>query len=244
MLKISTEIEILAEDVVMGWWNIPDQKDAVIGDAVLDSIRHFLKEFSHEYIEDLGRKPTLLELEYALSLAFKVNVDDEIASGMEELEIKQVVLKTAKRPKRFKPILGDLFAFRYDEQRYCFGRLISKLNMGMVAEIYDYFSAHPIFDPNYADKWLISPVILNPYGLFECRSEGEWLIIDKTPNYVVSEKFNDVFFVTGTPGKLQAVRVDNSRFDISQEEAIGHRMYAYYDDAHIKELITDALKNK
>ncbi|WP_277344437.1 hypothetical protein [Iodobacter violaceini] len=34
----------------MGWWNIPDQKDAVIGDAVLDSIRHFLKEFSHEYI--------------------------------------------------------------------------------------------------------------------------------------------------------------------------------------------------
>ncbi|AMC35266.1 Imm26 family immunity protein [Janthinobacterium sp. B9-8] len=228
----------------MGWWNIPDQKDAVIGDAVLDSIRHFLKELSHEYIEDLGRKPTLLELEYALSLAFKVNVDDEIASGMEELEIKQVVLKTAKRPKRFKPVPGDLFAFRYDEQRYGFGRLISKLGMGMIAEIYDYFSAQPIFDPNYADKWLISPVILNPYGLFECRSEGEWLIIDKTPNYVVSEKFNDVFFVTGTPGKLQGVRVDNSRFDISKEEALGHRMYTYYDDAHIKKLITDALKNK
>ncbi|NHQ88545.1 hypothetical protein HA050_20820 [Iodobacter sp. HSC-16F04] len=228
----------------MGWWNIPDQKDAVIGDAVLDSIRHFLKEFSHEYIEDLGRKPTLLELEYALSLAFKVNVDDDIASGMEELEIKQVVLKTAKRPKRFKPVPGDLFAFRYDEQRYGFGRLISKLSMGMVAEIYDYFSAQPIFDPNYTDKWLISPVVLNPYGLFECRNEGEWLIIGKTPNYVIPNKFNDVFFVTGTPGKLQAVRVNNSDFDISLEEATGHRRYTYSSDIQIKELIAEALKNK
>ena len=95
----------------MGWWNIPDQKDAVIGDAVLDSVRHFLKEFSHEYIEDLGRKPTLLELEYALSLAFKVNVDDEIASGMEELEIKQVVLKRLSGQSGLNPYRGIYLPF-------------------------------------------------------------------------------------------------------------------------------------
>jgi hypothetical protein len=228
----------------MGWWNIPDQKDAVIGDAVLDSIRHFLKEFSHEYIEDLGRKPTLLELEYALSLAFKVNVDDEITSGMEELEIKQVVLKTAKRPKRFKPVPGDLFSFRYDEKHYGFGRLISNVSMGMVAEIYDYFSGSPIFDPNRSEKWLVDPVLLDSFGLFERRSEGEWISIGKTPDYVTPDKFNDVFFVTGTPGKFQAVRVDNSRLDISQEAAIGHRRYTSCGDTQIKDLITEALKNK
>ena len=75
----------------MGWWNAPEQPELVVGDAVLDSVRHFLKDFSREYQEDLSRKPTLQELEYVLNLAFKVNVDDDILANFEELEVKQVM---------------------------------------------------------------------------------------------------------------------------------------------------------
>ncbi|HEX8611972.1 MAG TPA: hypothetical protein VF800_11855 [Telluria sp.] len=86
----------------MGWWSAPDNPEVTVGDAVLDSVRHFLRDFSHEYQEDLSRKPTFKELEYALNLAFKVNVDSDILDGFEELEVKQVVLKTANDRKNIK----------------------------------------------------------------------------------------------------------------------------------------------
>lgn len=38
---------------------------------------------------------------------------------------------------------GDIFCFRLDEDRYCFGRIISKIITGHVAELFDYMSAAP-----------------------------------------------------------------------------------------------------
>jgi len=59
----------------------------------------FLRDFSSEFQEDLSSKPTLQELGYALNLAFKVNVDSDVVSGFDELEVKEDLIKTAKRKK-------------------------------------------------------------------------------------------------------------------------------------------------
>lgn len=114
----------------MGWWNAPGSTDITVGDGVLDITRHFLKSFSQEYTEDLGRKPTAAELEYVLNLAFKVNVDDEILENFEEQEVKQVSLKCSKKPKRPKAKPGDVFSFQLDSGKFGFGRVVTMASLG------------------------------------------------------------------------------------------------------------------
>ncbi|MDM5181658.1 Imm26 family immunity protein [Massilia sp. DJPM01] len=166
----------------MGWWSAPDNPEVTVGDAVLDSVRHFLRDFSREYQEDLSRKPTLQELEYALNLAFKVNVDSAILDGVDELEVKQVALKTAKRPTKHKVTPGDIFAYRLEDGRFGFGRVVAAASVGAFAEIFDYFAEQPVFDYTKIDTWLVPPVPIESYSLLEMRSIGDWRLAHYRPH--------------------------------------------------------------
>ena len=222
----------------MGWWTSNDDADVTIGDTVLDLTRRFLNEFSQEYQEDLNRKPNLEELKYALTLVFKVNVDDTILQNFEELEIKSVEIKTGKRPKRLKPVPGDIFAFKIKDECFGFGRLISKVSVGMVAEIFDYISPHPIFDMTKTDSWLIQPLVLDTYSLFERRLEGDWRIIAHTEPFVADSKYDNIKFIYGEPpNNLKAVSVDDKTQPISSDAARGCREYAPYGDYHVIQFV-------
>ncbi|MDM5181659.1 Imm26 family immunity protein [Massilia sp. DJPM01] len=222
----------------MGWWSAPDNPEVTVGDAVLDSVRHFLRDFSREYQENLSRKPTLQELEYALNLAFKVNVDSDILDGFDELEIKQVVLKTAKRPKKHKVTPGDIFAYRLEDGRFGFGRVVSLASVGAFAEIFDYFSDQPIFDYSKLDKWLVPPVPIESYALLETRSIGDWRTIGHTPDFVPGPKFNSLRYRYGsTPNTLMAIDIYGKKAPISAAEAEGLQEYSSYDDFTFNEFI-------
>jgi hypothetical protein len=229
----------------MGWWDVSKEPEVVTGDDVLDLVRHFLKDFSRAYQEDLSRKPSLAELEYALNLAFRVNVDDEIVSGVEELEVKQVLLKTAKRPKRVRARVGDVFAFRVtDKNLFGFGRLVASVSVGMVAEVFDYFSQQPILDYSRRDNWLFSPIIIDQYTLFENKREGDWRIIDHLEG-VDAGKLQNVRFVYGEPPNgLKGVRIDDSESAITQADARGLRNYSAMRDAAVQRLVSEALDKK
>jgi Immunity protein 26 len=229
----------------MGWWNAPDQPELVVGDAVLDSVRHFLKDFSREYQEDLSRKPTLQELEYALSLAFKVNVDDDILANFEELEVKQVLIKTAKRPKRQKPKPGDIFAFKLGDGRFGFGRLVSTVSVGMIAEIFDYFASQPVFDYSKLGKWLIPPRPIDSFTLLERGKEGDWRIIGHTPDYVPGPEFASLRYVYGAmPHMLKAVDIYDQEQPISAVAAEGLLRYSPCGDFNIKKAVSDYFSKK
>ncbi|HEX8611973.1 MAG TPA: Imm26 family immunity protein [Telluria sp.] len=222
----------------MGWWNAPDNPEVTVGDAVLDTVRHFLRDFSREYQEDLSRKPTLQELEYALNLAFKVNVDSDILDGFDELEIKQVTLKTAKRPKKQKVSPGDIFAYRLDDGRYGFGRIISDASIGAFAEIFDHFAEQPVSDFSKLDKWLVPPVPIDSYALLETRSKGDWRIVGHTSDFVPGPEYKSLRYVYGIPPNGQTVTdVFGHKEPISGAEAEGLPRYSAYDDFRFKELI-------
>ena len=74
----------------MGWWNIPEKENLVIGDDVLDVTTNFLKEIKSIYEEMWNRKPTLEEFEYMLNLSFKTSLDNEILADFDEKEIKSI----------------------------------------------------------------------------------------------------------------------------------------------------------
>lgn len=215
----------------MGWWNAPENPDIMIGDAVLDSVRHFLRDFSREYQEDLSRKPTLQELEYALNLAFKVNVDSDILDGVDELEIKQVVLKTAKRPKKHKVSPGDIFAYKLEDGRFGFGRVVADASVGAFAEIFDYFAEQPVFDYTKIDTWLVPPVPIESYSLLETRSIGDWRIIGHTPDFVLGPKYKALRYVYGSnPNTLMWQDMEGKTGALTPAEAERLPRYVGLDD--------------
>ncbi|NHZ65515.1 Imm26 family immunity protein [Massilia genomosp. 1] len=215
----------------MGWWNCPDSADVVTGDAVLDSVRHFLRAVSDEYQKGLARKPTLGELEYALNLAFKVNVDSAVLDGVDGLETKQVVLKTAMRPKMHKVTPGDMFAYRLEDGRFGFGRVIADASVGAFAEIFDYFAARPVFDYTRIDTWLVPPVPIESYSLLETRSIGDWRIIGHTPDFVLGPKYSALRYVYGSnPNTLMWRDMEGNKGPITPAEAQGLPHYVGLDD--------------
>lgn len=229
----------------MGWWNAAENKDISIGDEVLDLTRHFLKSFSKEYNEGLKRKPTAAELEYVLNLAFKVNVDDEILEQFNEQEIKQVILKVGKRPKRQKTKAGDLFAFKLDDGKFAFGRVVSKVSIGAVVELFDYFSDMPIFDYSKLGKWVTSPVTIDSYGLLDTGKDGDWRVIGHTDDFTPGEQFKNIRFVYGSPPHaLTAVDIFDKEEPITERAAAGLPFYSARRDWHVKELLKEKLNEK
>ena len=225
----------------MGWWNPSESSEIVTGDAVLDMVRHFLRDFSQAFQEDLARKPTLHELDYALNLAFKVNLDDEILAGFEELEAKQVIIKTAKRKKRQKVSPGDIFAYKLDDECFGFGRIVTNVSVGSIAEVFDYFSSQPIFDHS-KKKWLIPPVPIESYGLLEIGSIGDWRIIEHDPDFTPGDEFKSLLYVYGSPpNALTATNIYGNRSAISEKEAVGLPRYSGNDDKNFRKLIKSHL---
>ncbi|NHZ36913.1 Imm26 family immunity protein [Massilia rubra] len=229
----------------MGWWKVPEVADATTGDAVLDSVRHFLRAVSREYQQDLSRKPTLRELEYALTLAFKVNVGCDILDGVDQLDVRQVVMKTARRPKRHTVAPGDIFAYRLEDGRFGFGRVVSLASVGAFAEIFDYFSDQPVFDYSKLDTWLVPPVPIESYALLETGSIGDWRTIGHTPDFVPGPRFACLRYRYGsTPNTLMAIDIYGNKAPVSAAEADGLQEYASYDDFTLNEFIASHLLQK
>ncbi|RSZ58704.1 hypothetical protein HF313_08120 [Massilia atriviolacea] len=217
----------------MGWWNAPENPELTVGDTVLDLTRRFLIDFSKEYQEDLSRKPTLLELEYALNLAFKVNVDDDVVSGFEELEVKQVNIKTAKRPKRQKAKPGDIFSYKRDDGRYGFGRIVTLVSVGAVAEFFDYTASQPVFDYSKINTWLIPPLTISTYALFEAQGEGEWRVIGHTADFAPDERHMGLRFSYGDPVWM-AVDIFDKEEPVSAAVAGRYPSYSARRDRNVK----------
>lgn len=224
----------------MGWWSFPDKADAVTGDAVLDSVRYLLRDISRKYQEDLSRKPTLQEIEYALNLGLKANLDGEIVSGFEELEVRQVTIKTSKRAKRQKAKPGDIFAFKLDDGRWGFGRIVIKMTVGALAEFFDYTANQPVLNYSRIGTWLIPPITISQYTLFEGQVEGDWRIIGHTPGFTPDERYQELRFAYGDPVWM-AVDIFGKSEPVSAAEAEKYPAYSARGDRNVKDDIAACL---
>jgi hypothetical protein len=96
---------------------------------------------------------------------------------------------------------GDIFAFVRRSGGFCFGRVMTKVSIGIVAEIFDFSSTEPIISEEQLShaRRIWGPDCLDSYSLFDRKSEGEWRIIGHQHGYAPSEKDN-AFFFYGSPG--------------------------------------------
>lgn len=105
---------------------------------------------------------------------------------------------------------GDLFCLRLDEGKYAFGRIVSKIFGGHVAEFFDFFSPAPdaAISSLGGAKATLSPTLIDAYSLFDKKVEegSDWRIIGCQENYVPVD-LDDVYFVYGLEGLCKKIDI-------------------------------------
>ncbi|WP_410799845.1 Imm26 family immunity protein [Lysinibacillus telephonicus] len=137
---------------------------------------------------------------------------------------------------------GDIFCFLNEKNTYCFGRILSKVSIGNVAEILDFVSPTPEIKVNEIEQSnrLIELVILDSYTLFDRKIEGDWRIIGRHINYIPTD-FENTFFTYGVGDSCRKVDIFDNEVPINESQAKGLTDYSPLGNYDINDLISDKL---
>ncbi|UFH50452.1 Imm26 family immunity protein [Pseudomonas sp. KNUC1026] len=143
-----------------------------------------------------------------------------------------------KKPKTLlryiKP--GDIFCFLSGENRYHFGRVMTRNRLGHVAEVFRDHLSIPDASRLPAFERLWQPLILDSYSLFDRKLEGDWRIVGHQPGYS-PDGTDDIFFTLGVEGSCKRVDIFDNEVPITREEAKTLRDYSPMGDFDVKEAL-------
>lgn len=136
---------------------------------------------------------------------------------------------------------GQIFCFKFDENKYCFGRLMTHCSVGYIAEFFDLTSSLPEITAEQIRSAIRTEVtILDSYSLFDRKTEGEWRIIGKCNNYIPTE-VDKIIFYFGV-GEILTL---NDFFDrtalVSKNEALKFPPQSPFGDHMVKKLLADKI---
>ncbi|NBF02364.1 phosphotriesterase [Pseudomonas sp. Fl5BN2] len=134
---------------------------------------------------------------------------------------------------------GDIFCFQISNDKFGFGRIISKVSIGHSAEIFDCFSPRPCLHdifPFISSKATF-PLVLDSYSLFDKKISGEWRIIghqiDMPPN-----NFEGIYFVCGTSGGRKKVDMFGNACDVSDKKSDDYPPYMPKNHYHVMNMLS------
>ncbi|MEE7569548.1 immunity 26/phosphotriesterase HocA family protein [Citrobacter werkmanii] len=140
---------------------------------------------------------------------------------------------------------GDIFCFQQNEERYFFGRIISKIMTGHVVEIFNYSSNQPSIDEQTinSSERLFSPIVIDTYGLFDRKiyNESDYRIIGHQNNYTPTH-LEHIYFTYGIDKWCKKVDIWGNETPITSEEAKTIPDLSPYGDYDIKQLLKEYLK--
>lgn len=133
---------------------------------------------------------------------------------------------------------GDIFCFEFKEKNYCFGRIIVKVTTGHLAEILDCVSDKPFIDINSIEKAqrIGEPVILDSYGLFDRKAEGEWRIVGHQEDYKPQD-FYDIFMTFGIGDDWKRCDLYGNVTKITKEEHFRYILISPKGNNQVEELV-------
>lgn len=166
----------------MGWYESPKDPGVMLGDEAFDAMYEGLKGVAAAYLEGFGRKPTLEEVRVLFETELSVAADD-LVEDLEERAVKQVTIKTVKKPKDQRFGVGDVFAIPISGDRFAFGRvmLLDKRH-GMLIEVFAKTSESKAFDRSVVESGrLFQPLILS--GGDASLKSWRWTVVRSDPTY-------------------------------------------------------------
>lgn len=149
--------------------------------------------------------------------------------------------------KKIKLQSGDILSFELEPNKYGFAKVIGKLRLGDVIEIYDYFSEDPNdYKEALNHSLLFRPTVIDGHSLFWKRREGNWALMERNNDFHLSEEEKASYkFRYGVKGLYKLIDLNWSDYpDVSQEEAEKYPMYAIEGDGNIKGRINFLLNKR
>ncbi len=142
-----------------------------------------------------------------------------------------------KKPRTMLRYLdaGQIFCFKFDDNTYCFGRLMTKVSVGHIAEFFDYTAHNPELGAdslNSAKRIYVQ--VLDSYSLFDRKSEGDWRIIGACGNYIPTD-VEDIIFHFGIGSGTRLVDFFDHTTPVSPDEAKKYPPLSPRGDYLIKE---------
>jgi hypothetical protein len=131
---------------------------------------------------------------------------------------------------------GDVFMLALGDGRYGLGRILSQVSLGHVAEILDAELAEPSLNAVSVDtlRRRGRPIVVDSYGLFDKKIEGDWRIVSHQDGFVPSN-VDDVFFTYGSGPLRKKVDVFGQVKEIPAAEAAGLPLYTPKGDEQVKQ---------
>jgi hypothetical protein len=182
----------------MGWYESPKQPGVMLGDDAFDAMYDGLKGVAAADLEGFGRKPTLEEVRVLFETEL-YSAGDDLVGDLEERTVKQVTIKTVKKPKDQRYGVGDVFAVPIAGGRFAFGRImILAKARGMYIEVFRETSDTKALKPSIlASGWLFQPLRLS--GACDSLKNWRWTVVRSDPTYKPPPEINDIEFVSPHP---------------------------------------------
>ncbi len=174
-----------------------------------------------------------MDCEYGHFNVYEENPNGVFADNMDEFIEK--LSRTAigsiklwdwdKKPRTMKRYLGrgDIFCFVYDDNRFCFGRII-EINLDRlsfcVAEIFDHISETPTIDEQTIVNAgrIIPPININACVLFDQKlMGGDWRIIGHQDDYLAPD-YDELYIGRGQEGDWKKADLRGVITEASKEE--------------------------
>lgn len=109
-----------------------------------------------------------------------------VADNMKKTHFKKTSIKKIDR--------GDIFSFE-KEGFFYYGRILTNHFLGLFSIIYKYKNNDLNLDIDFSsDDGIFPPIILDGYSLFQLKSDGDWGIIAKDPDYKIPDSLKNVVF--------------------------------------------------
>ncbi|MDV0597313.1 MULTISPECIES: immunity 26/phosphotriesterase HocA family protein [unclassified Enterobacter] len=136
---------------------------------------------------------------------------------------------------------GDIFCFKVDGGKYRFGRIMSLMSVGHIAEIFDILSDAPEITEGEIDnaKRIIPPLIIDTYSLLDKKIEPEsdWRIIGHQDNYS-PDNVDEVYFAFGIGDSCKKKDFYGNIFTIDENEWNALPKLSPKSDFDIKNLLS------
>lgn len=227
----------------MGWWSPTENPDFQIGDGPLDAVAGCLTAVGNLYREELGRPPSIEEMEAILDSALRVWADATNVRNFEEHEVRSVAIQKAARKPRVAYRCGDVFAIPLNGGRYGFGRIYNLDPNWNLVEVLAHVADDAQWTPDVGRaERLLQPVTISPKEVFE---SGRWPILHHDATFQATD-IDSLRYVMGLPGRFKLARVNQLRpiGPISDEEAAKYPAWKFKALAATVADIERALKER
>ena len=233
----------------MGWFESGKATGVILGDEPLDITHDFLKQLAETYQEGCKRKPTLEEVRILFELVLFSSGEEHI-SDLDEREVKEVTVKTAKKRKSQPYKQGDVLAIPIDGGRFAFGRLMLVTKpRGLLLEVFREVSARRMFRSSITVSGrMFHPVRFLPNlpGGIDAIKSWRWIVVASDEGYAMTEQDWALEFKAPDPrGGWSAINMrDNTYHRLTTEEAALMEDTQFWKPIGVEERVSEELKKQ